>query len=209
MGDGRSPAVAVTFRPQWPPERLPAFATLVEDLGYDELWVVEDCFYGGGLTLATVALAATSRLRVGVGLLPTAVRNPAIVAMELAGVARIHPGRLTVAFGHGVESWMRQINARPRDRLALLGETLSAVRGLLRGETNSMSGDAVSLNEVRLEHPPPDPPRILVGTTGPRGLGIAGRQADGVLLPEGASPRGVSWARGIAAAAAPTTGPVV
>jgi alkanesulfonate monooxygenase SsuD/methylene tetrahydromethanopterin reductase-like flavin-dependent oxidoreductase (luciferase family) len=197
-GSARQASIGVTFRPEWPPEQLAPFAVEVERLGFNEVWVVEDCFFAGGLTLAAVALAATSTVRVGIGLLPTMVRNPAIAAMELAGLARSYPGRLRVAFGHGVESWMRQIDARPRDRLVALTETVQTVRALLAGRTVSTTGHYVSLKEVTLNHPPARPPEILVGTTGRRGLEIAGRVAEGVLLPQGATPAAVRWARDVA-----------
>jgi 5,10-methylenetetrahydromethanopterin reductase len=203
VSSAASTSIGVTFRPEWPPGQLPEFASEVERLGYDELWVVEDCFFAGGLTLAATALAATSRIRVGVGLLPTAVRNPAIAAMELATLANVHPGRLDVAFGHGVESWMRQIGARPRNRLVVLEETIGVVAELLAGRSVSIDGEFVSLNDVALDHPPTTPPRLLVGTTGRQGLEIAGRHADGILLPQGATPDAVRWARSITTAANP------
>jgi 5,10-methylenetetrahydromethanopterin reductase len=187
--------LGVVFRPEWPPENLPAFARAAERHGFSELWLVEDCFLAGGLTMAATALASTSALGVGIGLLPAAVRNPAVAAMEIAGLARLHPGRLTVTFGHGVEPWMRQIGARPSDRLTALAETVSAVRALLAGEEVTVDGDHVHLDAVRLDHPPPQPPPILIGTTGPRGLAAAGRSADGILLPEGSVPQAVRWAR--------------
>jgi 5,10-methylenetetrahydromethanopterin reductase len=187
--------VGVLFQPEWPPEELPAFARAAERGGFAELWVVEDCFMAGGPTMAIAALAATSGLDVGIGLLPVTLRNPALAAMEIAGVARMHPGRLTVAFGHGVEAWMRQIGARPPDRLVALEETVAAVRALLAGEAVSEHGDHVRLEDVRLAHPPDPPPDVLIGTTGPRGMAVASRAADGVLLPEGSGPEAVSWAR--------------
>jgi alkanesulfonate monooxygenase SsuD/methylene tetrahydromethanopterin reductase-like flavin-dependent oxidoreductase (luciferase family) len=190
--------LGVLFRPQWPPEDLPAFARRAEDDGFAELWLVEDCFLAGGLTMAATALAATRGLVVGIGLLPAALRNPALAAMEISGLARLHPGRLVVAFGHGVEPWMRQIGARPPDRLAALEETVSAVRALLAGDEVTVHGRHVQLDGVRLDHPPATPPPILIGTTGPRGLAAAGRSADGILLPEGAVPEAVRWARGAA-----------
>jgi hypothetical protein len=63
---------------------LPGFARAVEELGYDELWVIEDCFLSGGLALAATALAVTERIRVGIGLMPIPLRNPALAAMEIA-----------------------------------------------------------------------------------------------------------------------------
>jgi 5,10-methylenetetrahydromethanopterin reductase len=186
--------LGVTFRPEWPPEELPAFAHAVERDGFAELWLIEDCFLTGGLTMAAAALAVTDAVQVGIGLLPAAMRNPAVAAMEIAGLARLHPGRLAVAFGHGVEPWMRQIGARPRNRLAALEETVAAVRALLAGEAVSVDGEHVHLDGVRLAHVPPEPPPILIGTTGPKALAAAGRSADGILLPEGSVPEAVRWA---------------
>jgi 5,10-methylenetetrahydromethanopterin reductase len=190
--------LGLLFRPEWPPEALPAFAGGAERDGFDELWVVEDCFLAGGPTMAATALAVTERLGVGVGLLPAAVRNPAIAAMEIAGLARLHPGRLTVAFGHGVEAWMRQIGARPVDRLVALEEVVRAVRALLAGEEVTVHGDHVRLDRVRLDHVPGEAPPLLIGSTGPRALELAGRVADGFLLPEASGPAAVRWARGLA-----------
>ena len=115
--------------------------------------------------------------------------------MEIATVAAIYPGRFSVAFGHGVEAWMRQIGARPPDRLVALEETVRAVRALLAGERLTVAGAHVHLEGVELERRPSVPPPVLVGTTGERGLAIAGRAADGVLLPEGSSAEVIRWAR--------------
>jgi 5,10-methylenetetrahydromethanopterin reductase len=186
------------FRPEWPPEELPRFAREAERDGFDELWLVEDCFLVGGLTMAATALALTDTLRVGIGLLPAAMRNPALAAMEIAGLGRLHPGRLAVAFGHGVEPWMRQIDARPPDRLAALEEVVTAVRALLAGSNVNVDGSFVHLHDVQLRHVPDPPPAILIGTTGPRALAASGRSADGFLLAEGSGPEAVRWARSVA-----------
>jgi len=190
------------FRPEWPPEELPEFARAAERDGFDELWLIEDCFLVGGLTMAASALAVTDALRVAIGLLPAAMRNAAIAAMEIAGVARLHPGRFVATFGHGVEEWMRQVGARPPDRLVALEETVDAVRRLLAGQTLDVAGRHVSLDGVRLAHVPSQAPPVLIGTTGPRALAIAGRVADGFLLPEGSGPEAVRWASGVAGGAA-------
>src|SRR3954447_12458326 len=165
--------LGVMFRPEWPPEDLPAFARGAERDGFAELWLVEDCFLSGGLTMSAAALAASEDITVGIGLLPAAMRNPAVAAMEIAGLARLHPGRFIAAFGHGVEPWMRQIGARPPDRLAALEETVAAVRALLAGEAVTVDGRHVHLDGVRLTHLPDQPPPILIGTTGPRALAAA------------------------------------
>lgn len=183
-------------------EGLPDYARHVESLGYDELWLVEDCFAYGGVAAAATALAVTSRLGVGIGLLPASVRNAAIVAMEIGTLARIHPDRLQVAVGHGVESWMAQIGARPADRIVALREVVAAVRGLLHGERVRVTGGHVVLHDVILEQPPGVAPPVLVGTTGPRGIAVAAGSADGLLLPEGAGEAAISAARAVLPAGA-------
>ena len=194
-------SIGAVFPARAPAEALPSFAARAEVLGYDELWVVEDCFLSGGLTLATAALAVTERLRVGIGLLPAAVRNPAIAAMEIATIGRLYPGRLTVAIGHGVESWMTQIGARPAKRVAALGEVITAIRMLLAGETVNATGSWVKLSGVALDTPPDVPPSILAGTTGPQGIALAARRADGLLLPEGCGPKFIAHAKQLTARA--------
>ena len=187
--------LGVMFQASRPVRQLPDFARRAEALGLDELWMAEDCFLHSGPAAAAAALAVTERLSVGIGLLPVSVRNPAIAAMELATLANLYPGRTRVAFGHGVEAWMRQIGARPENRVVALEEVVGTVGSLLRGEEVSFEGRTVSIDAVALESPPAPPPTLLIGTTGQRGVEVAARVADGVLLPEGASEGAVAWAR--------------
>ena len=115
-----SPRLGVVFRPQSPPEDLRAVVAAVDAAGVEELWLWEDCFLQGGLTTAAAALALSERVHVGVGLLPVPLRNPALAAMEIANLARLWPGRLTVALGHGVQEWMAQVGAAVESPLTLL-----------------------------------------------------------------------------------------
>jgi 5,10-methylenetetrahydromethanopterin reductase len=192
-----NPRLGAMFRPDRPIAELPETARSLERLGYDELWVVEDCFAYGGLTTAATALARTQRLAVGIGLLPVTVRNPAIAAMELATLASLYPGRLRAVVGHGVESWMRQIGARPRDRMVVLREVTETLRTLLAGESVTTHGQFVQLDDVRLAQPPAVVPPILIGSTGLRGIALAAKLADGLMLPEGAGPAAVAAIAGM------------
>ena len=190
------PAVGVMFRCQEPPEELPAFARRAEELGYAELWLVEDCFFAGAVAPAAAALAATESIRVGLGVLPAVLRNPALVAMELAALARMFPGRVLPGFGHGIADWMRQVGAFPESQLAALGETVGAVRALLAGAEVTVSGRHVHLDRVRLEHPPAIVPPVATGVRGERSLRLSGELADGTVLSDLVSPEYVAWARG-------------
>lgn len=195
-------ALGVVFRPQSPPEELRAVVEAADASDVDELWLWEDCFLEGGLTTAAAALAWSSRLRVGVGLLPVPLRNPALAAMEIATLARLFPDRLVVGLGHGVQEWMGQVGARVDSPMTLLREHTTAVRDLLRGRTVTVSGRYVRLDAVRLDWPPPSPPRLLVGARGPRTVALAGEVSDGVLLDGVTDPDVVRRARAVVGAAA-------
>ena len=143
-------------------------------------------------------LATTQRVRVGIGIMPAPLRNPALAAMELATLARLHPGRLIAGIGHGVQDWMRQVGAAVPSPLALLEDTFTIVRGLLFGERVVHHGRARSADGVALVHPAGAPVPLLAGVTGPRSLELAGRIADGVVLAEGGGPAQIAEARALA-----------
>ncbi len=194
MDDTRSVNFGAMFRRERPPEQLAGFAHAVEAIGLDEVWIVEDCFWAGGLTAVSAALAVTERVTVGMGIVPAVARNAAITAMEMAGVARMFPGRFVAGVGHGVGSWMGQIGALPPSQLAALEETIDTVRRLLDGERLTVHGRYVRLEDVQLVFPPSPRPPIVIGVTGPKGIDVTARVADGLLLPEGSSPAFVAAA---------------
>jgi len=172
------------FRCTTPAEELPEFARRAEAAGFDELWVVEDCFYSGGVVAAAAALAATARVNVGIGILPAVVRNAACIAMEFAALARLHPGRFVGGLGHGMPGWMAQVGAAAASPLTALEESVDTVRSLLRGDTVTAKGRYTCLNEVTLAAPPVVVPPVYVGVRGARSLELAGRAADGTILAE-------------------------
>jgi alkanesulfonate monooxygenase SsuD/methylene tetrahydromethanopterin reductase-like flavin-dependent oxidoreductase (luciferase family) len=177
-----TPDLGIVFRPDAPPEELRAVVELAERLEFGELWLWEDCFQEGGLTTAATALSWSERLRVGVGLLPVPLRNPALASMEIATLARLFPDRFVPTLGHGMLDWMAQVGAGVGSPMTLLREHTSAVRRLLDGETVSVEGRYVRLDAVALDWPPARRPTLLIGAQGPRTIRLAGEIADGVLL---------------------------
>ena len=184
--------VGVMFDRGRAPEELVGFARGVERLGVDELWVVEDLGWGGAIAAAATALAVTERLVVGIGIVPAPLRNPALLAMELATLERLHPGRLLAGIGHGVASWMDQVGVLVGSQLTLLEETIVGVRALLTGERVESAGRYVKIDGIQLVHPPVAVPPLLAGVMKPKSLRLSGRVADGTILVEGTPPEAVS-----------------
>src|ERR1700733_6782620 len=180
--DGDMTILAATCRPQVPPEQLRTVARAAQESGLAELWLWEDCFWGGAMSIASALLAWTDRLHVAIGVLPVPLRNVALTAMETAALHRLFPGRVTVGVGHGVQDWMGQVGARAESPVTLLGEYLQALRGLLRGERLTVDGRYVKLDDVALDWPPLTPPPVLAAAAGPRPLRRSGQFADGTIL---------------------------
>ena len=195
MNDDMSiPSIGVIFHPTFPPETLIDYACKAESAGFDELWLWDDCFLPGAFTSAAIALSATQRLKVGIGLLPATVHNPLFAAMEITTLARAFPNRILPGFGHGVDRWMVQIGAAPKSSLKSLSETVTAVRRLLAGESVTLHGEQVHLENVQMQMTPDDRPPLYIGAMREKTLQLAGRVGDGAILTAMSSPAYVRWA---------------
>ncbi len=91
----------MVFRSLTPPEHLAAGSRLAEDLGFSDLWFSEDCIFTGAMSGMTQLLASTKSVPVGLGLASSRTRHPALLAMEVAGLARMYPDRVRVTLGLG------------------------------------------------------------------------------------------------------------
>ncbi|MFJ5927032.1 LLM class flavin-dependent oxidoreductase [Kitasatospora sp. NPDC092948] len=175
------------------PRDLPAsdlipYARRAEQLGFDEVWVVEDLGWRGGVAQAATALAVTERITVGIGIMPAGARNVCFAAMELATLAQLHPGRVVAGIGHGMPGWMRDAGAWPASPVTLLKEYTTALRTLLRGEPGPANGRYVQCEGVQLTEIPELAPPVILGVRGPKSQAAAGEVADGLLLAEPAAP---------------------
>jgi len=180
-----SPRLGMTFTSAMEPEQLVTVATSAEQHGLDDLWVFEDCFGASSIPLVTAALAATQRIRVGIALAPVPLRNPALMAMEFATLARLFPGRFVPGIGTGVGEWMAQAGEAVASPMALLRESAVAVTRLLRGEEVTVDGRYVHLDRVRLTRPPADPMAPFIGAGGPKMQALAGEHGSGTILGTG------------------------
>jgi alkanesulfonate monooxygenase SsuD/methylene tetrahydromethanopterin reductase-like flavin-dependent oxidoreductase (luciferase family) len=178
-----------------PAEQLFDLVPMSEEIGLDELWVVEDLGLAGGIAQAATALALSQRIQVGLGIMPAAVRNVMYMAMEVAALERMHPGRFLAGVGHGMPNWLTQVGARPKSLITALDEVTVALQRLLTGEEVSFKGGHVDLDRVTLRHPPTVPPHLSLGVRGPKGRELARRIAGGTILAEGSGPEYVAKVR--------------
>jgi 5,10-methylenetetrahydromethanopterin reductase len=180
---------------QIPPSGIREAAHLGEQLGFSELWFAEDYFFTGGISGAAAALGATERVPVGTAIVSALVRHPALLAMEVATLVGMFPGRFRPGIGLGLPDWVRQMGLYPRSQLAAVRHCVESVRTLLEGEEVTGEGEAFHFDKVRLAYPPADPVPIYMGGIGPKMLQLSGAVADGTVASLMSSPEYVHWAR--------------
>lgn len=171
-----------------PPEDIARLAREVEERGFGELWIPEDYFFLGGIAASAIALGATERIPVGIAVVSSMVRHPALLAMEAATLARAYPGRFKPGVGHGVPAWTAQMALTVKSPMSALRETLTGVRSLLAGEKVDDEGRVHSYREVTLTHPPAQPPQLYTGVLGDKGIALTGELADGIVVSVLATP---------------------
>jgi alkanesulfonate monooxygenase SsuD/methylene tetrahydromethanopterin reductase-like flavin-dependent oxidoreductase (luciferase family) len=168
-----------------------------EDAGYGEVWVAEDYFFLGGIASAGLVLQATNNVKVGIGVLSSVVRHPAVTAMEIATLANAHPGRLLPAIGHGVPAWTKQMGLYPGSPLGTFREVITSIRRLLNGEVLSEGEGHYYFDGVGLTHPVAGVP-LLGGVVGPKSLELSGEVADGTVMSMLAGAKYVEFAKSCA-----------
>jgi 5,10-methylenetetrahydromethanopterin reductase len=177
-----------------PPQDIVPMARLSEELGFGELWFSEDCFFSGGIAGAAGALAATTRPPLGLGIVSASTRHPAILAMELATLDVLFPGRIYGGIGHGVPAWLDQMGIMPPKALSALRQCVTAVRRLCDGEEVTEDGH-FHFDGIRLTHPAATRVPLYTGVVNEKGLRLSGEIADGTVLSTLSSADYVRWAR--------------
>ena len=131
--------------------------------------------------LAYVA-AATTRLRLGTGILILPQRNPVILAKEVATLDKLSGGRLELGVGVG---WMREefdaLGVPFETRARRTDEYIDALRALWTGTEASFSGEFTRFERVKSFPKPAQPGGvpIVVGGHSPAAARRAGRLGDG------------------------------
>jgi probable F420-dependent oxidoreductase len=167
---------------------LSQYITEAEALGFSGVWV-QDSLITTHISLdplhqLSYAAALTKRMRLGISVLFSGYRNPAVLARDLATIDQLSQGRLTVGIGVG--------NPYHRPRLAALGidterpaqrlvEGIGVMRALWSQEEAEFKGEIYSFSGIRSQPKPvqlPSPP-ILIGARSEPALRRAVTIADG------------------------------
>ena len=183
----------------WQPtiDEMQALVRLVDDCGYDSLWVGDHIAFAVAifdpfLQLAQAAVVSR-RLRLGTNVYLVPLRHPVPIAKQAATLDHLSEGRLIFGVGVGGEfpKEFEACGVPLNERGARLSAAIPLLRQLWRGEPVSYNGRYFgAFSEVSMQPPARQSggPPIWVGGRADAALARAGRLADGwmsyVVTPE-------------------------
>ena len=156
-------------------------AERADALGYDSVWVTHGLGRDSFLVLAAYG-AATTRVRLGVGVLPIYPRHPVTTAQAALTLGEQTGGRYILGLGVSHKASMEQMLGLPlADPLGVMREYVAVLRGAF-GDGARFEGAHYRVQwSMALPGRLPAPP-IYLAALSARMLELAGEIADGVVL---------------------------
>jgi 5,10-methylenetetrahydromethanopterin reductase len=168
-------------------ERQIELVKKIERLGYESAWVTETRLARDAFTVLGAFAAVTSRIKLCTGIVNSWTRGAALMAMTLATLDEMAPGRVICGLGAYWDPLAWKQGIKRSKPVTQMREYLPAVRRLLNLEEFTYEGEFVKLRDITLDlgHGAvrePKPVKLYIGPTGPVMTELAGEIADGALL---------------------------
>ncbi len=148
-------------------------AQLIEELGFDEIWVAEhhfnpDASSPSSLMILAHLAACTKRIRLGSAAVLLPLHDPLVVAEDVATLDILSAGRFDFGIGKGgpFPIQNKHFGVRKEESRAKTIEALDLIQRLLSEEVVSFDGYFFKANEVRLvPKPVQSPVPIFIATS--------------------------------------------
>jgi probable F420-dependent oxidoreductase len=170
---------------------LATLARRAEEAGFDSLWVQDHLLFRldgettegpwESFSLLAALAAVTERVQLGTLVTCTSFRNPALTAKIADTIDEISGGRVILGLGAGWHEPEYRAFGLPFDhRVSRFEEALQIIHALLKNGQVDFEGQYYSARECELRPrgPRAQGPPLMLGTTGPRMLGLTARYAD-------------------------------
>lgn len=152
-------------------KRLREYIVRCEELGFD-VWDIDHLLTAPGLygnawleplSVLTYAAALTERVRLGTGILVAPLRNPVLLAKEIATLGQLSGDRYIFGVGPGWDpKEFESVGTHISERGRRTDEIIAAVRVLLTTENASFHGEFYSFDDVTIEPRPIRHPEVWV-----------------------------------------------
>jgi 5,10-methylenetetrahydromethanopterin reductase len=199
------PRIGIRLSGGLEPRRCVELAKVAETADLASVWFAENPFQRGVLATAGACAAASSRVRIGIGVVNPFSRHPSLIAMEFSALAELAAGRITLGLGSGVGEAMRRIGYGHHRPVTAVREAVGIIRAMLAGDKVTHRGHVFSVFRAQLGHRSPEVP-IYMAAAGERGLKACGEIGDGLIVSNLTPPRSTARMAAILGAAAARVG---
>jgi probable F420-dependent oxidoreductase len=193
-GDHTSLALGAYTLPGRVPDPRPAIGQAIEAerLGLQTLWLSERWGTKDFGVLAGAIGQVTDSIKIASGITHFQSRHPAILASMAMTAQAMSDGRIVIGIGRSVDAMWKAVGLPPSTNASIV-DSVKIFRRLCRGEKVKYDGPAGTFPSLRLTDLPDQPvPPLVFAAIGPKGLAIAGRHFDGVLLHPFLTPEAVA-----------------
>jgi limonene 1,2-monooxygenase len=173
-------------------------AGLLDDLGFDEMWMGEH--HSGGVEIVGspeifIAAAAqrTTRIKLGTGVVSLPYHNPFTVADRIVYLDHLTRGRMMFGVGPGqLLKDAQMLGIEPLTQRPRMEEALHVILELFSGKTVTHHSDWFTLQDAVLQlRPFSDFDVVVTSSVSPSGAKLAGRNGVGMLALAASSPAGI------------------
>jgi len=162
-------------------------AKRAEEFGYDSIWLHESLFQRDVVTYLSAMAGATSRIRVGSGVINTYTRHPVTAATTFATLSELSNGRATLGLGLGSFPTIPLIGhqifpvekTRPLKRMK---EYVQVVKMVWEGKRVDFDGEFFTVHNLTLGFKVDGRVPIFIASLSPKTQAFAAEVSDGVIL---------------------------
>jgi alkanesulfonate monooxygenase SsuD/methylene tetrahydromethanopterin reductase-like flavin-dependent oxidoreductase (luciferase family) len=158
-----------------------SMARAADEVGLDSIWLGDHLLYRDKgdtergpwevWTMLGALAAVTERVELGPLVACTAFHPPGLIAKMAATLGEVSGGRFVLGLGAGWNEPEFRAFGLPYDhRVSRFEEAFTIIRGMLAGERVTLDGRWFQAEELVLLPRPARPPRLVIGSNGPRML---------------------------------------
>lgn len=172
--------VGVTVTGELSVREVADVAAAAEESGCESFWMHETYYYRDAWTALTAAALRLRRMTVGTGCIGPFTRHPAVIAMAVASLMDVAPGRVILGLGTGYSGRLDEMAIPRSGRIDGMRAAVGIVRALCAGQAAGPLPPFLD-GPIRLAFSPREVPPVYVAGWGRRMLRLCGEQGDGYL----------------------------
>jgi 5,10-methylenetetrahydromethanopterin reductase len=171
-------------------------AKLVEELGYDAIWIPDQTFNRDPYVLLSAIAHVTERVGIGLGVTTPFSRHPVQIARAIGTLDELSEGRVILGLGAGNKRmFLDKLGIEQKGAASLMRQSVRCIRELLSGKVADWNSPELMLDHVQLEFPTRPEIPIFVASRSPLMLSVGGEVADGVIAEALFTSGGVQYVR--------------